>query len=74
MVQPQSQPVAPFPAQTQEQPGLESKMSPRPRYLAPTYRGSGKLLNQAALITGGDSGIGRSVAVLYAREGADVAI
>ena len=74
MVQPQAQPMAPFPPQTQEQPGLESEMSPRPRYQAPAYRGSGKLLDQVALITGGDSGIGRSVAVLYAREGADVAI
>jgi len=49
-------------------------MSPKPRYMAPLYRGSGKLQDQGTLITGGDSGIGRSVAVLFAREGADVAI
>jgi NAD(P)-dependent dehydrogenase (short-subunit alcohol dehydrogenase family) len=49
-------------------------MKPRPRYLAPLYKGSGKLEDKVALITGGDSGIGRAVAVLYAREGADIAI
>jgi NAD(P)-dependent dehydrogenase (short-subunit alcohol dehydrogenase family) len=49
-------------------------MTPRPEFLAPKYKGSGKLQNKSALITGGDSGIGRSVAVLYAREGANVAI
>lgn len=49
-------------------------MDPRPRYSAPNYRGSGKLESQVAIITGGDSGIGRSVATLFAREGADVAL
>ncbi|MCU0465452.1 MAG: SDR family oxidoreductase [Anaerolineae bacterium] len=69
-----NQPKPPFPHQKHEKPGIESEISPRPRYHAPLYKGSGKLEGQVALITGGDSGIGRSVAVLYAREGADVAL
>ncbi|MDE4617487.1 SDR family oxidoreductase [Sinorhizobium meliloti] len=67
-------PRPPFPRQTQEMPGTTDRMQPLPDHGENSYQGSGRLKDKRAIITGGDSGIGRAVAIAYAREGADVLI
>ena len=72
--EPRDEPAPPFPKQHQSGTGLESRLEPRPRFEAGAYKAAGKLSGKVALITGADSGIGRAVALIYAREGAQVAI
>jgi NAD(P)-dependent dehydrogenase (short-subunit alcohol dehydrogenase family) len=68
------EPGAPYPEQHQPHPGIEAKITPRPNFMGPAYKAAGKLEGKIALVTGGDSGIGRAVAYFFAREGADIAI
>ena len=70
----QEYPKPPYPKQTQPMPGLTSKMDPRPDHGENSYKGSGKLKGMKAVITGGDSGIGRAVTIAFSREGADVLV
>ena len=70
----QTYPEPPYPSQRQSMPGSTDKMTPRPDHGEHSYKGSGKLTGKVAIITGGDSGIGRTVAIAYAREGADLLI
>lgn len=74
MLQPKDYPTPPFPAQPQQLPGSDEQMQPRPDYGEDTYVGSGRLEQKIALITGADSGIGRAVALAFAREGASVTV